>query len=94
MQPKWRSLVVDSGYCENNRAIWIKMSESPRTSGEGGDLGVKCIYASNMPMERMASWDVLGANGPMDCRWIVGGDFNMVEGREAETSLSRKLMSR
>jgi hypothetical protein len=38
MQPKWRSLVVDSGYCENNRAIWIKMSKSPHTSGEGGRL--------------------------------------------------------
>jgi hypothetical protein len=55
---------------------------------------VKCIYASNMPMERMALWDELGANGPMDCGWIVGGDFNMVEGRETKTSLSRKLMSR
>lgn len=65
----------------------------PPQGGGERDLSVKCVYASNMSMERMALWDELEANDPMDCRWIVAGDFNMLEGREAKTLLSRKLMS-
>jgi hypothetical protein len=44
----------------------------------GGDIAILNVYAPNLPSERMTLWDELVLSFPQNCRWVIGGDWNMV----------------
>ena len=71
---KYAKLVTTHGTLYDNRVVWIKLEGI-----EGGNIGLACVYAPNIPTERRHLWHIMVDSLPKDCEWIVGGDFNMTE---------------
>ena len=71
---KYAKLVMTHGALYDNRVVWIKMEGI-----EGGNIGIACVYAPNIPTERRHLWHIMVDSLPKDCEWIIGGDFNMTE---------------
>jgi len=72
--PRLASMVTRSSTILNNRAQWITIQGLP-----GGEVGIVKIYAPNDSYSRCLLWEALIHELPQGCRWIFGGDFNMVE---------------
>ena len=81
-------LVSDSGSFLRNRAFWVRLKGLP-----GGDLGILNLYAPNDSQGRIALWHELLEILPSDYRWLVSGDFNMLESAQDKSTLCSKLMS-
>lgn len=81
LSPKLAALVIDAGSVLVNRAQWVILRGIP-----GGDLGIINIYAPNDIVERCQLWETLIQELPTSCRWILAGDFNMVETRQDKTN--------
>ena len=60
---------------------------------EGGNIGLACIYAPNIPTDRRHFWHILVDSLPKDCEWIIGGDFNMTERPEDKSHGCRRTIS-
>lgn len=67
-------LVEDIGIIMENRAVWIKFSDTL-----GGDIGLVNLYAPNCSTERVQLWHKLVSNLPINCQWHIAGDFNMMD---------------
>lgn len=67
-------LFLNKGSLAGNKAQWNKYTEP-----EGGYLGILNIYAYNMVGERCTMWNEVFQSLPIECRWIMTRDFNMVE---------------
>ena len=67
-------LVTMHGALYENKVVWIKFE-----GVEGGNIGIACIYAPNIPTKRMHLWHIMVDSLPKDCEWLFGGDFNMTE---------------
>ena len=78
---KYARLVTDHGALYDNRVVWIKLEGI-----EGGNIGLICIYAPNIPTERRHLWHIMVDALPKDCEWILGGDFNMTERPEGKSN--------
>lgn len=76
LAPRWESLVSASGSIFDNRVHWFILSGVP-----GGDLGIANVYAHNSSPERCQLWEAMTRELPGHCRWVILGDFNMVETR-------------
>ncbi|KAG0504512.1 hypothetical protein KC19_N025700, partial [Ceratodon purpureus] len=76
LAPKWTHAVTASGSILENRVQWLILSGLP-----GGDLGIANIYAHNTSPERCTLWETMARDLPTHCRWLLLGDFNMVEAR-------------
>ena len=87
LHEKLAPLVSSYGSILHNRAFWFRLKGLP-----GGDLGILNIYAPNDSRERTLLWQELSARLPSDCRWIVSGDFNMVESAQDKSTLCGKLI--
>jgi hypothetical protein len=71
---KYARLVTATGSLYEDRVVWIKLE-----GVEGGNVGLACVYAPNIPTERRHLWHILVDSLPKDCEWSIGGDFNMTE---------------
>ena len=71
---KYARLVTATGSLYEDMVVWIKLE-----GVEGGNVGLACVYAPNIPTERRHLWYILVDSLPKDCEWIIGGDFNMTE---------------
>lgn len=71
-------MVSQTGTIMENRVHWFILKGIP-----GGDIGIANVYASNNPSERCLLWKLMILELPLACRWIMAGDFNMVEERHA-----------
>ena len=87
LHEKLAPLVSGHGSILNNRAFWFRLKWLP-----GGDLGILNLYAPNDTRERTLLWQELSDRLPSDCRWIVSGDFNMLESAQDKSTLCSKLM--
>ncbi|KAG0628129.1 hypothetical protein M758_1G003200, partial [Ceratodon purpureus] len=76
LAPRWSHAVTASGSILDNRVQWVILSGLP-----GGDLGIANVYAHNTPQERCHLWEAMTRDLPAQCRWLLLGDFNMVEAR-------------
>ena len=74
LNPKYAKLVTEHGGLHDNPVVWIKMEEV-----EGGNIGVACVYALNIPTDRRHLWYLMMESLLNDCDWIVGGNFNITE---------------
>lgn len=79
--PKYAHMITSSGSILENRAHWIILDGLP-----GGQVGIVNIYAPNDSFSRCNLWDAMIRELPSGCRWILGGDFNMVESRNDKTN--------
>lgn len=86
--PSIKHMVVSSGQDRSGRALWVRLSGLP-----GGDIAVLNIYAPNSPGERRVMWDELAATLPRDCRWVLGGDWNVVETRDDKSSEDGNILA-
>lgn len=64
---------MEYGALYDDKVPWIKLE------GIGGNIGIACIYAPNIPTDRQHLWHIMVDALPKDCEWILGGDFNMTE---------------
>lgn len=78
---KWASLISSTGTILGGRALWFIMSRLP-----GGDLGFLNIYAPVDTPSHKILWESISRELPNNCRWILLGDFNMVEKRSDKSS--------
>lgn len=74
---KYARLVIAAGSLMQNKVLWINLEGI-----DGGNLGIACVYAPNIPSQRDALWLDMVEHLPKDCNWIIGGDFNMTERHE------------
>ncbi|KAG0605467.1 hypothetical protein M758_9G061900 [Ceratodon purpureus] len=80
LHPRWHQHIGASGSILNNRAHWLILKGLP-----GGDIGLVNLYAPNDSPTRCLLWETLARDLPDTCRWMLLGDFNMVEGRSDKT---------
>lgn len=64
---KYAKLVTEHGTLYENRVVWIKLEGI-----EGCNIGIACVYAPNIPMERRHLWQLMMDFLPKDCKWIIG----------------------
>lgn len=88
ISPSIKHMVVSNGQDRSGRALWVRLSGLP-----GGDIAILNIYAPNSPSERRVLWDELAATLPHDCRWVLGGDWNVVESREDKSSVDGNVLA-
>ena len=78
---KYAKLVTAHGALFEDRLVWIKLEGI-----EGGNIGLTCVYAPNIPTERRNMWHNMIDALPKDCEWLIGGDFNMTERRQDKSN--------
>lgn len=81
LAPRWKASVGATGSVMNNKAHWIILEGLP-----GGALGILNIYTPNDMHTPSHLWRELITALPTSCRWILTGDFNMVESRQDKTN--------
>lgn len=86
--PRLAANVSRSGTIMDNRAHWIILTSLPR-----GDIGIANIYAQNNTLDRCQLWEQMILELPLTCRWIMAGDFNMVESRQDKTNPCGRLIA-
>ena len=72
----------------NNCGFWFILSGIP-----SDNLGVINIYALNDPLYRCILWETLLRELPRHRKWIVMGDFNMVEARIDKSFQCSRMIS-
>lgn len=87
LHPRWTRMVSANGALLENRAQWFILHGLP-----GGDLGVANIYAPNDSPSRCVLWETMARELPQTCRWILLGDFNMVEYRADKSCQSATMV--
>jgi hypothetical protein len=80
--------VHDQGTVYDNLAQWVLLKGIP-----GGDVGVVNIYAPNASQERILLWRELVNCLPQGCRWVLGGDWNVVEQARDKSSREGRIIS-
>jgi hypothetical protein len=78
---------IESGFILDNRAHWFILQGLSR-----GDIGFVNIYAPNESSHRIRLWKALMTDLPNTCRWILAGDFNMVELRQDKISKCGRML--
>jgi hypothetical protein len=84
---KWANTVASSGSCYNGRALWVILKDIP-----GGELGILNIYGPNDQNDMKLLWQEISLVLSRHCRWILGGDFNMVETQANKSSICGRLI--
>lgn len=79
--------MLASGRILGNTAHWFILGNL-----RGGAIGFVNIYASNKYAERCMLWETLLSELPRTCRWILVGDFNVVESRSDKSTLCGRIM--
>ncbi|KAG0558298.1 hypothetical protein KC19_10G017200, partial [Ceratodon purpureus] len=89
VHPRWSTKLGASGSCLDNRAHWFILQGIP-----GGDVGFVNIYVPNDSPTRCLLWETLARDLPPQSRWILLGDFNIVEHRADKTRQCPNMIPR
>lgn len=65
---KHDEIVTTSRSLYDNRVMWIKLE-----GVEGGNLGLTCVYARNIPTDWRHLWHLMADSLPKDYTWIIRG---------------------
>lgn len=88
IHPRLQPLIYDKGSLAVNKVQWIKFNGL-----EGRHVGIVNVYASNLVGERCAMWNETLQSLLIDCRWIMTGDFIVVDDPlDRSTSSCSRLM--
>jgi exonuclease III len=88
VSPRLTHLVSTIGHSRCDRALWIRLSSVPSI-----DVAILNVYASNSIRERCQLWQELIDILPLDCKWILAGDWNFVSSQRDKTSECGRLIS-
>jgi exonuclease III len=88
VSPRLTHLVSATRHSRYGRALWVRLSNTP-----GGDVAILNVYASNSVRERCYLWQELIDTLPLDCRWILAGDWNFVATPRDKTNECGRLIS-
>lgn len=88
MAPRLAHLVSATGYSRCGRALWVRLSDV-----QGTDVAILNVYASNSIGERCQLWQELIDTLPVDCKWILAGDWNFVSNQRDKTNECGRLVS-
>jgi hypothetical protein len=80
---KWANFVVHYEIAFRNISQWLKME-----SLLGGPINILNIYTPNELAEGSKLWEYLKMKLPKYGKWIICGDFNMVEGQVLTNQLN------
>lgn len=86
--PRLAANVGQSGTIMDNRVHWFILKGIA-----GGDIGIANVYAHNNVSDRCLLWERMILELPLVCRWIMAGDFNMVEARQDKTNPCGRLIA-
>lgn len=86
---KYAKLITLHGALYVDRVIWVKLEGI-----EGGNIGLACVYAPNIPTERRQMWHITIDSLPTDYEWIIGGNFNMTEWVEDKSNDCGRAISK
>lgn len=81
-------MVVEAENLLGNRFQWIRL----RALTEG-DVGIANVYAPNSPMECYYLWATMVHKLYQNCKWILNGDWNMVENKKDKSNSCGRLIS-
>jgi hypothetical protein len=85
---KLATIVGKNGTLMENTVQWVILKGLL-----GGDLGVANIYAPNILRDRCFLWAEMIQKLPRGCRWILVGDWNMVERSINKSNTCGQLIS-
>jgi exonuclease III len=88
ISPKIRHLIHSQGVIGANLAQWVVLKGLPR-----GDVAIANVYAPNSAHDRMTLWQEMVRCLPLNCRWVVGGDWNVVENGRDKSSREGRIIS-
>ena len=74
-------MVTAHGALFEDRLVWIKLE-----GVEGGNIGLACVYAPNIPTKRRNMWHNMMDALRKDYEWVIGGDSNMTERRQDKSN--------
>ena len=74
LENKYARFVTATRSVYEDRIMKIKLEEI-----EWCNVEIACVYASNIPIHRRYIWHILLYILRKNCKWIIGGDFNMTE---------------
>jgi exonuclease III len=80
--------VVEDGQLGDNQVQWIRLHGLPSS-----DLGIANVYTPNDPKDQCFLWVEMIRNLPQNCKWILGGDWNVVEMGKEQSSAYGKLIN-
>lgn len=87
IHPRWARHIGTSGTVLGNRLHWFILTGLP-----GGDIGFANIYAPNDSFGQCLLWEAMTHELPNTCRWVLLGDFNMVESRTDKTRQNSSMI--
>lgn len=83
-----KHLVTSTGQSCSCRAHWLRFTGVP-----GGDISILNVYAPNSSSERQTLWNELASVLPQDCRWILTGDWNVVERPSDKSTADSRILA-
>jgi exonuclease III len=88
VSPRLAHLVSATGHSRCGRALSVRLSNVP-----GNDVAILNVYAPNSIRERCQLWNELIDTLPLDCKWVLAGDWNFVSSPGDKTSECGRLIS-
>ena len=79
--PRLLHMVTATGHSRCGRALWIRLK-----GAQGADIAILNVYASNSIRERCHLWQEMIDTLPLECKWILAGDWNFVSNQCDKTS--------
>ncbi|KAG0595482.1 hypothetical protein M758_UG169900, partial [Ceratodon purpureus] len=87
LHPRWQRNIRDSGSIHDNKVQWTILTGIPRD-----DIGFANVYAPNDSLSRCLLWEEIARTLSRTCRWILMGDYYMVEQRGDKSRHCHTLM--
>jgi exonuclease III len=89
ISPKLAPFIHSHGNFGVNLCQWVRFHNIP-----GGDFSIANIYAPHSnPLARAQLWQELTSKLDPNCRWILCGDWNMVEDSSDKSSTNGRILS-
>jgi hypothetical protein len=73
---QWSLLISSTSFLFENRVHYVILSGLPE-----GEVGIANVYVPNSSPHRCTLWLAMAQEFSNTCRWILLGDFNMVENK-------------
>jgi hypothetical protein len=87
VSPKLSHLISAIGHTRCGKALWVRLSNVL-----GDDVAVLNVYVANSIRERCQLWLEFIDTLPLDCKWVLAGDWNFESNHRDKTSECGRLI--
>lgn len=89
ISPKLATFILSHGVVGVNLGQWVRFKNIP-----GGDVAIANIYEPHSNSQiRIQLWQEIIRSLNPDCRWIICGDWNMVEKHKDKFSTCSRILT-